>query len=188
VEGDWSGASFLLVAGAITGSVTITGLNTASAQADRAILKVLELVGASIEKASDAICVARKDLRPFEFDATDCPDLFPPLVALASSCEGRSVIHGLERLTHKESDRACALVSEFSKLGIVVTTKANSMEVTGGNIREAVVDAHNDHRIAMACAVAALRARGNSAINGEACVSKSYPDFFSDLETLREQR
>jgi 3-phosphoshikimate 1-carboxyvinyltransferase len=188
VEGDWSGASFLLVAGAITGSVTVTGLNPLSAQADRAILEVLELVGASIEKASDAICVERRELKPFEFDATDCPDLFPPLVALASSCEGKSVIRGLERLAHKESDRARALVSEFSKLGIVVTAKANSMEVHGGNIREAVVDAHNDHRIAMACAVAALRAKGNSVIKGEACVSKSYPDFFSDLETLGEPR
>ncbi len=187
VEGDWSGASFLLVAGATMGSVTVTGLNHASAQADRAILDVLERVGASIETAVGFRLRGKKrELKPFEYDATDCPDLFPPLVALASSCEGKSVIHGLKRLTHKESDRARALLSEFAKLGIVINTIGNSMEVYGGNIREAVVDAHNDHRIAMACAVAALRAEGSVGIDGEACVSKSYPGFFTDLEALRE--
>ncbi len=186
VEGDWSGASFLLVAGAIMGGVTVTGLNHTSAQADRAILDVLERVGASIETASDCVSVERRELRPFDYDATDCPDLFPPLVALASSCEGKSVIHGLKRLTHKESDRARALLSEFAKLGIIINTVGDSMEVYGGDVREAVVDAHNDHRIAMACAVAALRAKGSVGINGDACVSKSYPGFFTDLEALRE--
>ena len=111
VEGDWSGASFLLVAGAISGSVTVTGLNPASLQADRAILDVLESVGASVETAMDHVSVEKRDLKPFQYDATDCPDLFPPLVALASGCEGKSVIYGLERLTHKESDRAaCAAI------------------------------------------------------------------------------
>jgi 3-phosphoshikimate 1-carboxyvinyltransferase len=186
VEGDWSGASFLLVAGATMGSVTVTGLNPASAQADRAILDVLEHAGASIQTVADSVSVERRELKPFEFDATDCPDLFPPLVALASSCEGKSVIYGLERLAHKESNRAFALLSEFTKLGIIVNATHDSMEVHGGNVREAVVDSHKDHRIAMACAVAALRARGEVGITGEACVSKSYPGFFADLETLRE--
>jgi 3-phosphoshikimate 1-carboxyvinyltransferase len=167
--------------------VTVTGLNPASAQADRAILDVLERAGASIETVGDAVSVERKELKPFQYDATDCPDLFPPLVALASSCDGKSVIYGLERLAHKESDRARALVSEFAKLGIVINTTGNSMEVHGGSVREAVVDAHNDHRIAMACAVAGLRAKGNIGINGGACVSKSYPGFFSDLKALREK-
>jgi len=188
VEGDWSGASFLLTAGAISGSVTVTGLDQASAQADRAILDVLKSVGASVEMAGDYVSVIRNELRPFQFDATDCPDLFPPVVALASGCEGKSVIYGLERLAHKESNRARALASEFVKLGIVINTMGNRMEIYGGSIREAVVNAHNDHRIAMACAVAALRANGRVGIEGEACVSKSYPGFFSDLEILGESR
>ena len=146
----------------------------------------LPVEGATLAPAIDCVSVERRELKPFEYDATDCPDLFPPLVALASSCEGKSVIHGLKRLTHKESDRARALLSEFAKLGIVIKTIGNSMEVYGGNIREAVVDAHNDHRIAMACAVAALRAEGSVGIDGEACVSKSYPGFFTDLEALGE--
>lgn len=185
VEGDWSGASFLLVAGATAGSVTVTGLDPASLQADRAILEALDAVGAGVEKGGDCVSVERQELKPFRFDATDCPDLFPPLVALASSCEGKSVIHGVDRLTHKESDRAHALLLEFGKLGINISTVDNRMEVRGGDIRGGRIDSHNDHRIAMACAVAALGAQGRVEIGGSDCVAKSYPGFFSDLETLR---
>ena len=87
-------------------------------------------------------------------------------------------------MAHKESDRAEALSSEFGKLGISVRRNGSTMEVRGGAVRAAEVDAHNDHRIAMACAVAALRAEGDVGITGEACVAKSYPTFFLDLETL----
>jgi 3-phosphoshikimate 1-carboxyvinyltransferase len=185
VEGDWSGASFLLVAGAIAGSVTVRGLNPESFQADRAIAGVLSVAGAHVETGHDCISVETGALKPFEFDASGSPDLFPPLVALASNCGGKSVIHGLGRLTYKESDRASALHREFKKLGIRVRMEGNTMEVYGGAAQGAFVDSHNDHRIAMACAVAGLRARGDVVISGSACVSKSYPAFFSDLEALR---
>jgi 3-phosphoshikimate 1-carboxyvinyltransferase len=184
VEGDWSGAAFLLVAGALAGSVTVTGLDLASAQADRAIVEVLEMAGATLRTGTDCVTVEKGELKAFHFDATDCPDLFPPLVALASGCVGKSEIVGLERLAHKESDRAKALSSEFGKLGISVRQHGSTMEVRGGAVHEGEVNAHNDHRIAMACAVAALRAEGCVAITGETCVTKSYPDFFSDLAAL----
>jgi 3-phosphoshikimate 1-carboxyvinyltransferase len=185
VEGDWSGASFLLVAGATAGAVTVTGLDPESLQADRAILEVLDMAGAPTLTDGDSVSVESRDLKPFSFDATDCPDLFPPLVALASGCEGKSLIYGVERLTHKESDRASALTCEFGKLGITVTTTGNRMEVHGGRIGSGLVDSHGDHRIAMACAVAALCAQGSVEIGGSECVAKSYPRFFEDLETLR---
>jgi len=184
VEGDWSGASFFLVAGAIAGSVEVKGLHHASFQADRAIVGVLAAAGARVETGRDCISVETGDLKPFEFDASGSPDLFPPLVALASSCGGKSVIHGLGRLMYKESNRASALCREFNKLGIRVVAEGNTMEVYGGDVQGALVDSHNDHRIAMACAVVGLRARGEVAISGSACVSKSYPAFFSDLEAV----
>ncbi len=187
VEGDWSGASFFLVAGAIGGSVVVKGLNPESIQADRAVLGVLSAAGAHVETGHDRISVEAGDLKPFEFDASGSPDLFPPLVALASNCRGKSVIHGLGRLTHKESNRAAALYREFKKLGIRIAAEGNRMEVYGGDVQEALVDSHNDHRIAMACAVAALRAKGEVAISGSACVSKSYPAFFSDLQAVRDR-
>jgi 3-phosphoshikimate 1-carboxyvinyltransferase len=121
----------------------------------------------------------------FEFDATDCPDLFPPLVALASHIRGTSVINGVHRLAHKESDRAKSLQAEFGKLGITISLQGDQMKIMGGTgVRAAVVDAHGDHRIAMALAVAALGASGPVHIEGAESVGKSYPEFWKDLQSL----
>src|SRR5674476_736159 len=106
VEGDWSGAAFLLVAGAVAGEIIVDGLNINSAQADKAILSALKMAGAKISVDDNKISVIQESLNPFHFDATDCPDLFPPLVVLADYCNGTSSIKGVSRLTHKESNRA----------------------------------------------------------------------------------
>lgn len=185
VEGDWSGAAFLLVAGAIAGDVTVDGLLANSAQADRAILDALEAAGAVPVWENGAVRVRQTELRAFDFDATDCPDLFPPLAALACHCVGTTRILGVDRLKHKESDRAAALVKELGALGADLRVEGNTMIVTGGPLRGSTVDSHNDHRIAMAGAVAALRSRFGAAIEGEGCVAKSYPEFFDHLAYLR---
>jgi 3-phosphoshikimate 1-carboxyvinyltransferase len=185
VEGDWSGAAFLLVAGATAGRITVTGLDLSSPQADIAILKILKDAGAAVETGENRVSVNMRDLTPFQFDATSCPDLFPPLVVLAANCPGKSVIYGVERLAYKESDRASALKSEFGKLGIRIEISRNRMEVYGGSIEGGTVESHNDHRIAMACSIAALRARSAVSINDPECVRKSYPGFFSDMERLQ---
>ncbi|HEX2683920.1 MAG TPA: 3-phosphoshikimate 1-carboxyvinyltransferase, partial [Ferruginibacter sp.] len=109
VEGDWSGAAFLLVAGALAGKVTVKGLDVFSTQADKAILKALMDCGTNISIESEQITINAafgNEGKAFHFNATDCPDLFPPLVALAAYCKGTSVIEGVSRLTHKESNRA----------------------------------------------------------------------------------
>ncbi len=185
VEGDWSGAAFLLVAGAIAGNITVTRLNTPSFQADSAVLDALRAAGAHVEIEKDRVSVAKGPLRPFEFDATRCPDLVPPLVSLASACDGKSVIQGIGRLTHKESDRAAALQREFASLGITILNSGSAMEIYGGETNGSAVDAHGDHRIAMACAVVALRAGAAVGIRGADCVAKSYPGFFEDLDAVR---
>lgn len=186
IEGDWSGASCLLVAGAIAGEVTVTNLNPLSIQADVDIIQALSRAGAEIITEADKVTVRRHTLHAFEFDATHCPDLFPALVALASCCEGTSVLRGTERLTHKESDRAETLLLEFGKMGIEVDNEAHdTMLVRGGRIRSAVVSSHNDHRIAMAAAVAALASDGEITIEGAEAVNKSYPNFWNDLASIR---
>ena len=185
IEGDWSGASCLLVAGAIAGEVTITNLNPLSLQADVEIVNALSRAGAEIITEANKITVKKHPLQAFEFDATHCPDLFPALVALAANCKGVSVIKGTERLTHKESDRAETLKEEFGKMGVKIDiSEANTMKVHGGKIRPAIVNSHNDHRIAMATAVAALAADGESTIEDAGAVNKSYPDFWDDLATI----
>jgi len=188
IEGDWSGAAFFLVAGALAGVVEVRGLNLDSYQADKAVIGALMKAGAHIEIGKDYISVMKDELNAFEFDASDCPDLFPPLVALGAGCTGKSVIHGARRLKGKESDRALALASEFCKLGIRIRVFENSMEIDGGNNRGGIVDSHNDHRIAMACAVAALGGEGDVEIENSECVSKSYPSFFETLDSVKVTR
>jgi 3-phosphoshikimate 1-carboxyvinyltransferase len=193
VEGDWSGAAFLLVAGAIAGPITVKGLQLNSTQADKAVLQALKTAGASIEINEHTIHIGpAKDsagmdtqLKAFEFDATDCPDLFPPLVALAALCDGVTILHGVSRLAHKESDRGLTLQTEFAKLGIRIAFNQDSMMVYGGTgIHGAEVFSQHDHRIAMACGVAALCANGPITITDAEAINKSYTDFFVHLQHL----
>jgi len=184
VEGDWSAGALLLVAGAINGEITVNGLRPDSRQSDKAILTVLDSAGARTSIKENSIGVKKSDLKAFVFDATESPDLFPPLVTLASFCEGISSIKGVSRLIYKESNRASALAEEFGKLNIKVEIDDDTMLVTGGNVKGGHVDSHGDHRIAMATAVAALGASGKVFIKDSNAVNKSYPDFFGDLRHL----
>jgi 3-phosphoshikimate 1-carboxyvinyltransferase len=184
VEGDWSAGALLLVAGAINGEITVNGLRPDSRQSDKAILTVLDSAGARTSIKENSIGVKKSDLKAFVFDATESPDLFPPLVTLASFCEGISSIKGVSRLVYKESNRASALAEEFGKLNIKVEIDDDTMLVTGGNVKGGHVDSHGDHRIAMATAVAALGASGKVFIKDSNAVNKSYPDFFGDLRHL----
>ena len=189
VEGDWSGASFLLVAAAIAGPAVIKGLDVFSTQADKAILKALMDCGTNISIETEQISVSPplgvRGGKPFHFNATDCPDLFPPLVALAAYCQGTSVIEGVSRLEHKESNRALTLQEEFAKMGITIKLQDDLMMIEGGGgVMGAEVHSRHDHRIAMACAVAALKADGETIIEHAEAVNKSYPDFYNDLKKL----
>ena len=190
VEGDWSGAAFLLVAGAIAGQITIKGLDTFSTQADKAILQALIDCGSTIsiqEKQIDigSSAIGNSGLKPFHFNAKDCPDLFPPLVALAAYCNGTTVIEGVNRLAHKESNRGLTLQQEFAKMGIVVKLQDDLMVIEGGaGVNGTNVHSHHDHRIAMACAVAGLKANGTTIIEEAEAIKKSYPEFYEHLKML----
>lgn len=185
VEGDWSGAAFLCVAGAIAGPIQIQGMQPDSVQADKKILDAIRDAGAALELEQGTYRVGPATLQPFEFDATECPDLFPPLVALATFCNGVSRITGANRLTHKESNRALTLQQEFGKMGVNIELHGDIMSVHGGGqLNGADVHSHHDHRIAMACAVAALRANGTTRIDVAEAVGKSYPDFYRHLNQL----
>jgi 3-phosphoshikimate 1-carboxyvinyltransferase len=185
VESDWSGAAFLLVAGAIAGEITVKGLDIYSTQADKAILQALIESQAKISSETKQITIAPAKLKAFHFDATDCPDLFPPLVALASYCEGTTVIEGVKRLEHKESNRGLALQEEFKKMGVEIELQNDIMLIKGeDSLRAASIHSHHDHRIAMACAVAALKAKGETIIEEAQAVNKSYPNFYAHLRQL----
>ena len=194
VEGDWSGAAFLLVAGAIAGPIKVKGLQLNSTQADKKIMEALISAKATMKQEEDGILIGpsadnsnnySNGLVPFEFDATDCPDLFPPLVALASVCNGVTKIKGVSRLAHKESDRGLTLQTEFAKMGVQIELVGDEMLIHGGAlIQSATVFSQQDHRIAMACGVAALVANGPIEITEAEAINKSYTDFFTHLQEL----
>lgn len=185
VEGDWSNAAFILVAGAVAGDITLQGMKAESLQGDKKILEVLGKAGANISITDSSIHIQESHLSAFHFDATHCPDLFPPLVALASCCNGASTIKGVQRLTHKESNRAQSLQQEFTKMGVPVFINDDVMTITGVQIiNSATVSSHNDHRIAMACAVVALKSNGQTIIEEAQAVNKSYPNFWQHLQQL----
>ena len=185
VEADWSGGAFLLVAGAIAGPITVSGLDMMSTQADKEIMKALSDANAGFAIEAKGIKLHPADMKAFDFDATDCPDLFPPLVALASHCKGETRIQGVSRLTHKESNRSASLQQEFGKMGVKIEVTDDTMIIHGGDkLRGAKTHSHHDHRVAMACAVAALKAEGETEIDEADAVKKSYPDFYDDLKKL----
>jgi 3-phosphoshikimate 1-carboxyvinyltransferase len=185
VEGDWSGAAFWLAAAAIGGEITVQGLRTCSVQADRAMLQVLQQAGAKVQCAGDTLTVRHESLNAFRFNASDCPDLFPPVVLLAAFCHGVSIIEGAERLVHKESNRATALQETFGKLGVAITVEKNEMAVHGGHVHGGKVSSFHDHRMAMAAACAGLFTGEAVEIDDTQCVNKSYPAFFDDLRKIK---
>jgi len=190
VEGDWSAAAFLAVAAAIAGTqqgLSINGLKMDSAQPDSAIREVLAMAGTRIAQSNNELTIVPQPLHPYSFDATECPDIFPPLVALASAIHGRSRIGGVHRLVSKESDRAKALMTMVTQRGLHSFFDGDSMVIDGGVPRGGNIDSFGDHRIAMAGAILALACTSEVSISGAECVSKSWPDFFENMDSLRAE-
>jgi 3-phosphoshikimate 1-carboxyvinyltransferase len=156
-----------------------------SLQADKAILHAFVSAGCSVLKDSNGITISGKDKRAFEFDATDCPDLFPALVVFAAFIKGVSCISGVHRLASKESNRGEVLQQEFAKLGVVIKQIEDSLYIHGnGTMNGGMVNAHNDHRIAMCFGIVGMFASQEVIIEQAASVAKSYPSFWDDLNSL----
>lgn len=185
VPGDWSGAAFLIVAAAIAAEegLEITNLSATITQADARIIEVLRSSGVEHVVYSDRVVVKQSDINAFEFDATNCPDLVPPLVALAAYGNGVTTIKGARRLLHKESNRAKALQEEFTKANIRVVVREDEIMVYPSYVRPATLNSHNDHRIAMAAAILGLGG-DKITIQGAESVNKSFPTFFEDIASL----
>ena len=185
VESDWSSASCWLAAAALGQKIELSGLSISSKQADVAMLDALYAANCTVEFLIDTIRVDGEKRRAFNFDATDCPDLFPALVLLAVGCIGKSIVKGVHRLKNKESDRGVVLQQEFDKLGIKIELLDDEMHIFGGTLlKSAVVDSHNDHRIAMCMGIAGTLIEEGIAIQGAEAVSKSYPSFWEELDQL----
>jgi len=185
VEGDYSQAAFWLVAAAIGNGMSLGGMKWESLQGDRAILDILERMGAKVIFDAHEIHVAVDKLKGITIDASQCPDLVPVLAVLCSLSEGTSQIINAERLRIKESDRLKAISTELNKMGASITETPDGLIIKGvDGFKGAKVDAWNDHRIAMAIAVASTRTKGNIELTGFDAVKKSYPMFWEDFSAL----
>jgi len=186
VPGDFSSAAFLLAAAAITSSkVKVKNLDHHTTQGDKAILDILEKMGSKVTVSNQFVEVEGRQLNAVDVDAKDVPDLVPVCAALACYSKGTTKIYSAKRLRYKESDRLGSLHAELKKMGAEIMIHEDSLTIRGPCVMHgAAVDPHNDHRIAMACAVAALEAVGETKIQNSECVNKSYPRFFDDLRSL----
>ena len=184
-EGDWSNAAFWLCAGAIgSAPVAVLGLRTESLQPDRAIIDILRRFGAVIEEADGKFCVSPTTLRGCEIDVSETPDLTPAIAVVAACAEGSTNIVGGVRLKIKESDRIRSICDMINSLGGEAEAREDGMKIHGTGLVGGSVRSYNDHRIAMAAAIASGACADEVTIMGAEATQKSYPLFFDDMKKL----
>lgn len=185
VESDWSQAGFYLAAGALGSRLALHGLRRDSIQGDRTAEAVFSAFGAQLEWQGKALIVSPGVLRGIAVDASQIPDLVPPIAAAAALAEGESKITGAGRLRLKESDRLAAMASAINALGGSVQEEEDGLVIQGvSSLKGGRVSGCNDHRVVMAMAVAALRAGGPVEITDPHSIRKSYPSFFKEYNRL----
>ena len=187
VEGDYSSASYWFAAAAATaGNMRVRGLVYPTAQGDARFLDILTAMGCDVIVDDDGeITVSRAGaLRGGQFDCNSTPDIVPTLAAIAPLASSAVEITNVANLRVKESDRLATVSSELLRLGVSVEERADGLLIQPGwSAEAATIETHNDHRIAMAFAVAGL-ARGGVTIADEQVVSKSYPRFWKTLDEV----
>lgn len=166
VEGDWSNGAFFLAAKALDNPVSVLGLNQDSPQGDRSVSDILNLAESTPH-----------------FSAADIPDLVP-ILAVVFGAKNGAVITDISRLRLKESDRVASVCNMLDALGAKTVATENTLTITPGSYGSCTIDAVNDHRIAMAAAIAVTVATGPVTILGAECVAKSYPTFWEEYQKL----
>jgi 3-phosphoshikimate 1-carboxyvinyltransferase len=185
VEPDASAASYFFAAAAVTGGrVRVEGLGRTSIQGDMAFLDVLARMGASVKVLDDATEVTGGELHGIDVDLSDLSDTAPTLAVMAALADSPTRVRGIEFVRGKESDRIAAVVAELRRSGVDASEESDGFVVRPSTVRAAVIDPHDDHRLAMAFALLGLRTPGIEIAN-PACVSKTFPGYFDVLETLR---
>jgi 3-phosphoshikimate 1-carboxyvinyltransferase len=184
IEGDYSSASFFFLAAAICkGQININGLQKDSKQGDKAFVDLMSKMGCEIKYGENSIMLAGGELKSIEQDMSNIPDLVPPIAIAAAFAKGTSKFTNIGHLRHKECDRLAVVAEELNKMGIKAFCDDDSLTVIGNpvGVKGAVIDPHNDHRIAMSFAAAGLVVGGQQ-IDNEKCVGKSFPDFWEKFE------
>ncbi len=185
IPGDYSSASFMLAAAAVTGgTVEASGLDETLIQADSRIVDIISSFGASVRRRTGSVSVQSAELTSADVDCTESPDLFPVVCVLAAGAKGRSVIRGSLNLRFKETDRVKTTCGMLRGLGVKFSVRGEQITVAGGTIRGGMVESHGDHRIAMAACVAGLASEKGCAVSEGESYAVSYPSFMEDIRSL----
>jgi 3-phosphoshikimate 1-carboxyvinyltransferase len=185
VEGDFSQAAFWIVAGILGKEIRCKDLNVNSLQGDKVILDIVKKMGGKIEVKDGCIDVKQSNTKGITIDASECPDLVPILSVLGAVSEGTTKIINAERVRIKECDRLKAVAAELNKIGAEVEELKDGLIIKGKKVlKGGVVDSWNDHRIAMAMAVASIKCEKELIITNSRAVNKSYPHFWEDFKKL----
>ena len=193
VEGDYSQVAFWIVAGIISANkdneIKCLHLNKYSLQGDKAIIEIVQKMGAKLEIFDDYVIVKPSKTKGTIIDVSQCPDIAPILTVLGALSEGETKIINAERLRIKESDRIISIKTELNKLGAKIEEIGDSLVIQGIKTFEGGVEvsAWNDHRIAMSLAVASIRCKNEIVIDEAESVKKSYPHFWDDFEKMGGQ-
>jgi len=194
IPGDFSSAAFIMAAAIISrksSHVIINNLNVHNSQGDKKIIEILKEMGANIEynEENSQIIINgnlnKYPLKGIEVDCQEIPDLFPVLSVLGAFAKGKTVLYNASNIRLKESNRMSAIARELSKMGVQVAEEEDKLIVHHcDNLKGTLIDHENDHRIAMACVIAALYADSISKVKNIEIVRDSYPHFIDDLKKL----
>jgi 3-phosphoshikimate 1-carboxyvinyltransferase len=187
VEGDYSSAAFPMVAAALLESdVTITNINVNSKQGDRRIIDILRAMGVNIQVREDSVNVrGAGELDGIQIDLGDSPDLLPILAVIGALASGKTLIKNVGHLRYKESDRLKAITTELNKMGARVKEGNDFLEIKGvESLKGTHLSGWGDHRIVMALAIAALRAKGETLISNAETIPVSFPGFDKTMNAL----
>jgi len=186
IPGDFSSAAFPLAAGImVSGSkVELNGLDMEDIQGDKEIIDVLKKMGAKIEVFRDKIIAENSVLRGIEIDVNNFIDAVPILAVIGCSADGKTTIKNAGVARKKESDRLSVMVKELRKMGAKIKEFGDSIVVEKSELYGAEVDSYNDHRVALALAVAGMAAEGKTIIKGAECIEKTYGSFPSDMKMM----
>jgi 3-phosphoshikimate 1-carboxyvinyltransferase len=185
VEGDFSQVAFFLAAGVLGGEIECLDMREDSLQGDKAIVDIIKNMGGKVAFENGILKASKSDLKGTVIDASQCPDLVPIAAVLGALSEGTTEIINAARVRIKESDRLKAIATELNKIGADVIEREDSLLIHGKKwLTGGTVNSWNDHRIAMAMAMASIRCTEKLVIEDSGSVKKSYPHFFEDFKSL----
>jgi len=193
IPGDFSSAAFIIAAATLApqdSTVIIKNLNTKNPQGDKRIIEILQKMGANIQinqiKKQVIIKgnISKYKLHGIDIDCTEIPDLFPLLCVVGAIAEGKTTLFNALNLRFKESDRISVMVRELTKMGVKVDEEEDKLTVYNSTLNGSKIDHENDHRIAMACTIAALYSTNSSLMHNIDIINDSYPNFIEDLLNL----